>query len=100
MTTGRGKSLNVAPLWIVTLLGIAVTALGVYIQVTGTNSIQSMVAGTLAAIGGGIIGAVISIYFSAGEGRDTLLAIRDILAGSLRSKMRSTEQDLRPLRRQ
>jgi hypothetical protein len=94
----RKRSISTTPLWIITLLGIGVTAGGIYIQGKGASATQQMVAGTLAAVGGGVIGAVISIFFSAGEGRDTLFAVRDLLAGSLRARMRSAEEDLGPIR--
>jgi hypothetical protein len=80
------------------LLGIAITAVGVYVQSQGASATQQMVAGTLAAVGGGVIGAAISLAVSAGEGRDTLFAVRDLLAGSLRARMRSAEADLGPIR--
>lgn len=92
------RSISSTPLWIIGLLGIAVTAFGVYLQIAGDSSYQQMLAGTFSAVGGGIIGAVISIFFAAGEGRDTLLAVRDLLAGSLRARMHSAEELLRPLR--
>jgi hypothetical protein len=58
-----------------------------------------MIAGTLAALGGGVIGAAVSIYFSAAEGRDALLAVRELLATSLSAQMRSREDELTPIRR-
>jgi hypothetical protein len=96
----RQRSLGTTPLWIVTLLGSCVTALGVYIQATGSSSLQQMIAGTLAALGGGVIGAAVSIYFSAGEGRDALLAVRELLATSLSAQMRSEEDELTAIRKQ
>lgn len=79
-------------------LGTVTTAFGIYVQATAKGAVGQMVAGTLAALGGGVIGAAISIYLAAGEGRDTLRAIRDVLAGSLRARMRSREEDLAPVR--
>ena len=96
--TSKKRSLGTTPLWLIALLGVAITALGVYIQATGTSPFSQMGAGTLAALGGGVIGAAISIYFAAGEGRDTLFAVRELLADSLRANMRSAETDLKAIR--
>ncbi len=93
------KSPVEAPLWIVSLLGICLTAFGIYIQVTAHGAAALMAAGSLAAIGGGVLGAAISIYFASGDGRDALRSVREVLAGSLRARMRSPEEDLRDVRK-
>ncbi|GHJ45830.1 hypothetical protein Cs7R123_31720 [Catellatospora sp. TT07R-123] len=93
-----GRSLAMAPLWLITLLGATLTVLGVYVQSTAESPVANVVAGTLAALGGGVIGATISLYFAAGEGRDALYAVRELLAGSFAARIRSAEADLKPVR--
>lgn len=82
----------------IALLGILTTTFGIYVQVTANGPVGQMAAGTLSAVGGGVIGAAISIYLAAGDGRDTLRAVRDVLARSLRARMRSREEDLAAVR--
>ncbi|GIH07288.1 hypothetical protein Rhe02_53550 [Rhizocola hellebori] len=95
----RRRSIGSAPLWMVGTLGAAITALGFYVQTNGNSATNQMVAGTLTAVGGGVIGAAISIYFAATEGRDTLAMIRKMMADFSKAGMRSEENSLSPIRR-
>lgn len=95
----RRRSLSSTPLWIIALLGIGITALGVYIQSTGSSPARLMSAGTLLALGGGVVGAAISIHLSAADGRDLLSAVHQMLDSTLGVSMRSREADLAPSRR-
>lgn len=93
------RSLVSAPLWLVGLLGVVVTALGVIVQAGASERIVAMFAGTVSAVGGAVIGAAISLYFAAGEGRDTLRSVREILAESSKRSLTSPEADLAKLRK-
>jgi hypothetical protein len=95
---GRKRSLGSTPLWVLILIGAFVTAAGVYIQSSFQSTLSGMVAGTLAALGGGVVGAAISMLMSAGEGRDTLITVQGLLANSLKAQMRTAETDLRGIR--
>jgi hypothetical protein len=88
-----------APLWLISLLGVCLTTFGVYIQATGSGAFVLLAAGSLSAVGGGVLGAAISIYFASGDGRDALRSVREVLAGSLRARMRSPEEDLKDIRK-
>jgi hypothetical protein len=96
----RKRSLGATPLWMVGALGAAITALGFYIQTNATNTTSQMIAGTLGALGGGVIGAAISIFFSTTEGRDTLAVIRQLLAENASAGMRSDEKSLEWIRQE
>ncbi|MGX7676565.1 hypothetical protein [Plantactinospora sp. DSM 117369] len=97
--TSRRRSLGSTPLWLLTALGLATTAFGVYLQTSGKEQIFQIIAGALAAFGGAIVGAATSLYVASGDGRDTLLAVREMLAHSLDVRLRSTEAALSPIRR-
>ncbi|MEU8075711.1 hypothetical protein AB0B31_09670 [Catellatospora citrea] len=94
------RSLNATPLWIITILGAAVTALGVYVQTSGASPTNLMIAGTLAALGGGIVGAAVSMYLASGEGRNTLVGIGRTVDQLLGPSLRSNDAELVPVRRE
>lgn len=93
------RSLGSTPLWIVVLLGGALTALGVLVQLVGKSPAEQTVAATVAALGASVLGAGISLLVTAGEGRDTLADVRTLLTDSLGSRMLSAESELAVVRR-
>jgi len=93
------RALGTAPIWLVALLGVTITALGVLVQAGTSERMAIMFAGTVSALGGAIVGAAVSLYIAAGDGRDTLRSIRELLAESLPAKVTSVESDLARLRK-
>jgi hypothetical protein len=97
-------------LWSWTALGVVVVALGVYVQVKGGSAIEQMFAGSFAAVGGGVIGATISIFVTTSANQDTLdqqiqmfntkIALQtDLLRETTTARILSREDELGPIRR-
>lgn len=92
--------------WLILLLGVVMTGFGIaYAAATAPKAGQAaslpneLVSGLLTAIGGGIVGATISLLVTGGSDRDTLRTIRQVVEGSLHSTMISDESALAPVRR-
>jgi hypothetical protein len=84
-------------------LGVAVTGFGVsYAPAAGgsggtrPNLFSIVIAGVLTAIGGGIVGAIISIVIATASDRDTVDVIEEILKSSLESRFLSEDRRLQP----
>ncbi len=92
--------------WLIFALGVAMTGFGVSYAAAaagssgkGPNLLNIVIAGVLTAVGGGIVGAIISILIATASDRDTVETVRDILRSSLEGKFLSDEDRLRPTRR-
>jgi hypothetical protein len=65
----------------------------------GTVSLPNdFTAGLLSAVGGGIVGATVSLLVTGGADRDTLQKIRSVVEDSLTSTFLSEETSLEPVR--
>lgn len=65
----------------------------------GPSLPNDVVSGLLTAVGGGIVGATISLLVTGSSDRDTLRAIQDVVQESLHSSLISDEHRLAPVRR-
>lgn len=88
-----------APLWLLTLVGILITVVGVLLQISGKSALDQIVAGSCTAVGGGVLGATISIYVSAMGAKDTLVEVRTIIANSMSARLVSPDAELDALRK-
>lgn len=89
--------------WLVLALGVVTTGFGVTFTAAASNSghptVSSQVtAGVLTAVGGGILGAVISILVARASDRETLAQVTGVLQKSLASELRSSDDRLKPVR--
>jgi hypothetical protein len=89
--------------WLILALGVVTTGFGVTYTTASANSnhpsvASQVVAGVLTAVGGGILGAVISILVARSSDRDTLAHVAEVLERSLTSELRSDDRRLSPLR--
>lgn len=94
-----------ARVWLIFTLGVAMTGFGVsYAAATGASGkgpslLNIVIAGVLTAVGGGIVGAIISIVIATASDRDTVETVQEILRTSLESRFLSDEDRLLPMRR-
>lgn len=91
--------------WLILALGVVTTGFGVTYTTAAANAshpsvASQVVAGVLTAVGGGILGAVISILVARSSDRDTLAHVAEVLERSLTSELRSDDARLSPLRAQ
>jgi hypothetical protein len=85
--------------WLILALGVVTTGFGVAFAAAATDNGKislpnQEVSGVLTAIGGGIVGAVISIMVARAADRETLTRITSVLEGSLTSSLRSENSRL------
>ena len=106
----RKRPINVestsARVWLIMLLGVVMTGFGItYAAATAPTDghpatlPNELVSGLLTAVGGGIVGATLSLLVTGSSDRDTLRTIRQVVEGSLHSTMISDEASLVPVRR-
>lgn len=105
-TTSINVEISSPKVWLILLLGVVMTGFGIaYAAATAPKSGQpaslpnELISGLLTAVGGGIVGATISLLVTGGSDRDTLRTIRQVVEGSLHSTMISDETALAPVRR-
>ncbi|MFJ4466231.1 hypothetical protein ACIP2X_01795 [Streptomyces sp. NPDC089424] len=90
--------------WLILALGVVTTGFGVAFAAAavgddGRISLANQeISGVLTAVGGGIVGAVISIMVARASDRETLQHITDVLEESLTSTLRSDNARLAPAR--
>ena len=91
--------------WLILFLGVVMTGFGIaYAAATtpkagGTASVPNdITSGLLSAVGGGIVGATISLLVTGSADRDTLRKIRSVVEDSLTSTLLSEESSLEPVR--
>src|SRR5882757_4028382 len=89
--------------WLILALGVVTTGFGLAFAAAasdnGTISLPNQeVSGVLTAVGGGIVGAVISIMVARAADRETLTHISNVLEGSLTNSLRSDNSRLAPAR--
>lgn len=80
--------------WLILALGVVTTGFGVAFAAASEEDgrvplANQEISGVLTALGGGIVGAVISIMVARASDRETLQHIRDVLEESLTSTLRS-----------
>ena len=92
-------AMRAAPLWLLTLVGILTTVIGILLQISGKSALDQIVAGSCTAVGGGVLGATISIYVSAAGNRDALAEMRTIISSSMSARLLSPDADLEAVRR-
>jgi hypothetical protein len=91
---GRG-----APLWLLTLVGILITVIGILLQISDKSALGQIVAGSCTAVGGGVLGATLSIYVSAMGNKDALAEMRTIISNSMSARLLSPDAELDAVRR-
>jgi hypothetical protein len=91
--------------WLIMLLGVVMTGFGIaYATASAPDTGRSadvannIISGLLTAVGGGIVGASVSILVTGGSDRDTLQKLRGVVQDSLMSKLTSDEASLGPVR--
>lgn len=92
--------------WLILFLGVVMTGFGItYAAATapksgqGPSLLNDVISGLLTAVGGGIVGATISLLVTGSSDRDTLQKIRSVVEDSLQSTLISEESSLIPVRR-
>ncbi|WP_371658139.1 hypothetical protein [Streptomyces sp. NBC_00280] len=91
---GASGAASEARAWLILALGVVTTGFGVAFAAAseedGRISLANQeISGVLTALGGGIVGAVISIMVARASDRETLQHMRDVLEDSLTSTLRS-----------
>ncbi|MER6979451.1 YtxH domain-containing protein [Streptomyces carpinensis] len=90
--------------WLILALGVVTTGFGVAFAAAaaddhGRISLPNQeISGVLTALGGGIVGAVVSIMVARASDRETLQHMTEVLEDSLTSTLRSHNERLAPVR--
>jgi hypothetical protein len=92
-------------LWLVLVLGIVTTGFGIaYAAATAqpgqdASLLNQILSGLLISVGGGVVGASISLIVTTNSDRDVLHQMREVVEKSLTSTLVSDEDSLVPVRR-